>query len=45
MSVFCKGCRQTEVNEGFGLKTDGNQYKTYITCRNNKIKKIEKEEE
>jgi len=45
MSVLCKGCRKTKVNEDFGLKTDGNQYKTCIKCRNNKIKNIEKEEE
>ena len=45
MSVFCKGCRKTKVNEDFGLKTDGNQYKTCIKCRNKKIKNIEKEEE
>ena len=44
MSVFCKGCRKTKVNEDFGLKTDGNQYKTCITCRSKKIKKIEEEE-
>ena len=44
MSVFCKGCRKTKVNEGFCLKVDGNQYKTCITCRN-KIKKIEEEGE
>ena len=43
MSVFCKGCRETNDNEEFGLKTDGNQYNTYITCRNEKIKKIEEE--
>ena len=45
MSVFCKGCRKTKDNEEFGLKTDGNQYKTHIKCRNKKIKKIEEEEE
>ena len=45
MSVFCKGCRKTKVNEDFGFKTDGNQYKTCITCRYKKIKKIEEEEE
>jgi len=45
MSVLCKGCRKTKVNEDFGLKTDGNQYKTCIKCRNKKIKNIEKEEE
>ena len=26
------------------MKTDGNQYKTFIKCRNKKIKKIEEEE-
>ena len=45
MSVLCKGCRKTKVNEDFGLKTDGNQYKTCITCRSKKIKKIEEKEE
>ena len=45
MSVLCKGCRKTKVNEDFGLKTDGNQYTTCIKCRNKKIKNIEKEEE
>ena len=45
MSVLCKGCRKTKVNEDFGLKDNGNQYKTCIKCRNKKIKNIEKEEE
>ena len=45
MSVLCKGCRKTKVNEDFGLKDNGTQYKTCITCRNKKIKKIEEEEE
>jgi len=45
MSVLCKGCRKTKVNEDFGLKTDGNQYKTCITCRSKKIKKIEETKE
>ena len=45
MSVLCKGCRKTKVNEDFGLKTDGTQYKTCITCRHKKIKKREKYEE
>ena len=45
MSVFCKGCRKTKVNEGFGLKDNGTQYKTCIQCRNKKIKKIEEKEE
>ena len=45
MSVFCNGCRETKDNEEFGLKTDGNQYKTCITCGNKKIKKIEEEED
>ena len=45
MSVLCKGCRKTKVNEDFGLKTDGNQYKTCITYRNKKIKKLEEKEE
>ena len=44
MSVFWKGCRTTKVNEDFGLKTDGKQYKTCTKCRNKKIKKIEEEE-
>ena len=39
MSVFCKGCRKTKDNEEFGLKTDGNHYKTCMKCRNKKIKK------
>ena len=43
MSVFCKGCRKTKVNEDFGLKDNGAQYKTYGKCRNKKVKKIEKE--
>ena len=45
MSVLCKGCRKTKVNEDFGLKDNGTQYKTCIKCRNKKIKNIEKEEE
>ena len=43
MSVFCKGCRETKDNEEFGLKTDGNHYKTCTKYRNQKIKKIEEE--
>ena len=45
MSVFCKGCRKTKVNEYFGVKDNGVQYKTCIKCRSKKIKKIEEEEE
>ena len=45
MSVLCKGCRKTKVNEDFGLKDNGTQYKTCIQCRNKKIKKIEEKEE
>ena len=45
MSVLCKGCRKTKINEDFGLKDNGTQYKTCITCRNKKIKKIEEKEE
>ena len=45
MSVLCKGCRKTKVNEDFGLKDNGTQYKTCLTCRNKKIKKIEVKEE
>ena len=45
MSVLREGCRKTQDNEEFGLKTDGNQCRTYIKCRNMKIKKIEEEEE
>ena len=45
MSVLCKGCRKTKVNEDFGIKDNGTQYKTCITCRNKKIKKIELKEE
>jgi len=44
MSVFCKGCRKTKVNEDFGLKDNGTQYKTCVKCRSRKIKKIEEEE-
>ena len=44
MSVFCKGCRKTKINEGFCLKDNGTQYKTGIQCRSKKIKKIEEEE-
>ena len=36
---------KTKVNEDFGLKGNGHQYKTCITCRNKKIKQIEEEEE
>ena len=36
MSVFCKGCRKT-INEEFGLKADGNQYKTCMTCKYKKL--------
>ena len=43
MSVFCKCCRKTKDNEEFGLKTDGNQYKTCMKCRNKKIKKPDDE--
>ena len=43
MSVLCKDCRETTGNEDFGLKADGNQYKTCITCRSKEIKKIEEE--
>ena len=35
MSVFCKGCRKTKDNEEFGLKANGTQYKTCMTCRYN----------
>jgi hypothetical protein len=45
MSVFCKGCRKTKVNEDFGYKDNGEQYKTCKKCRSKKIKKIEEEEE
>ena len=45
MSVLCKGCRKTKVNEDFGLKDNGTQYKTCIQCRNKKIKKIGETEE
>ena len=38
MSSFCKGCRKTKDNEGFGMKKDGSQYKTCETCRANKCK-------
>ena len=44
MSVFCKVCRKTKVNEDFGLKGNGTQYKTCIKCRSKEIKKIEEEE-
>ena len=37
MSVFCKGCRKTKDNEEFGLKADGNQYKTYMKCKCKKL--------
>ena len=43
MSVLCKGCRKTKVNEDFGIKDNGTQYKTCIKCRSKKIKKIEEE--
>ena len=43
MSVCCNGCRKTKDNEEFGLKADGNQYKTYIKCRNKNNKKPEEE--
>ena len=33
MSVCCNGCRKTKDNEEFGLKADGNQYKTCMTCK------------
>ena len=45
MSVFCKGCRKTKVNDDFGFKYNGTQYKTCIKCRSKKIKKIEEKEE
>ena len=43
MSVFCKGCRETQDNEEFGLKADGTQYKTCIKCGNKKNKKPKEE--
>ena len=43
MSVFCKGCRKTKDNEEFGLKDNGNQYKTCMKCRNKKHKEPEEE--
>ena len=45
MSVLCKGCRKTKVNEDSGLKDNGTQYKTCIKCRNKKINKKEEKEE
>ena len=30
MSVFCKGCRKTTINEDFGLKADGIQYNKHV---------------
>lgn len=44
MSVFCKGCRKTKVNEDFGDKDNGEQYKTCKKCRSKKINKIVEEE-
>ena len=37
MFVFCKGCRQTKDNEGFGLKANGTQCKTCVKCRYKKL--------
>ena len=42
MSVGCKGCRKTKDTEEFGLKADGTQFKTYIKCRNKKIRSQKK---
>ena len=41
---FVKVVEKTKVNEDFGLKDNGTQYKPCIKCRSKKIKKIEGEE-
>ena len=43
MPVFCKGGRETKINEHVGPKGNGTQYKTCVQCRSKKIKKIEQE--
>jgi len=43
MSAFCKGCKKTKNNEDFGMKNDGSQYKTCVTCRDYDKKRVEQE--
>ena len=38
MSVLRKGCKHTSSTNEFGLHNNGLQYKTCMTCRNNKLK-------
>jgi len=43
MSVLCSGCKKTKDNEDFGIKEDGSQYKTCVTCRSKDKKRVEQE--